>query len=187
LRIIALILLLAAVCCSQAGGKAKTMVGVYYFPGWYRDKPAVMESGYQDSSEWRSAIAKAAHPRPLCGFYDDSNPAVWDYFDRWIGSHGIDFIAFDWYYNVGQEFLSDSLDKGFLGCKASDKVEFCLNWCNHGGPWWKVQIDQTVGQLEKMIDLACERYFNRPNYLRIDGKPVIMIYETDMLQATGAA
>jgi hypothetical protein len=44
-------------------------------------------------------------------------------------------------------------------------------------------LDQTEPKLAKMIDLACEKYFNRPNYLRIDDKPVFMIYESDILRS----
>ncbi len=186
LRVMITACLLVAACCAQAAEKVKPMVGVYYFPGWYRtggEKGVAPYDRATDWSEWRGAIAKAAVPRPVCGFYDDSNPAVWSYFDRWISSHGIDFIAFDWYYNDGEEYLSESLDKGFLGCKASGGIKFCLNWCNHGGYWWHSKLDQTIPKLEKMIDLACDEYFNRPNYLRIDGKPVFMIYETDILSS----
>jgi len=181
--------LIAAVCSVHAAAeKTKPMVGVYYFPGWYRSGGEKAKPPYDrntDWSEWRGAIAKAATPRPVCGFYDDSNPKLWSYFDRWITSHGIDFIAFDWYYNDGQEYLSESLDKGFLGCKASSGIKFCLHWCNHGGTWWHSKLDQTIPSLEKMIDLASDKYFSRPNYLRIDGKPVLMIYDNDILGSFG--
>lgn len=186
LLVISVLILAGQGICSA--GKVKPMVGVYYFPGWYRtggDKGVAPYDKATDWSEWRGAVMNGAHPRPVCGFYDDSNPKVWDYFDRWIDSHGIDFIAFDWYYNDGQEYLSESLDGGFLGSKASTQVKFCLHWCNHGGSWWHSKLDQTEPKLEKMIDLACDKYFNRPNYLQIDGKPVFMIYENDILRGFG--
>lgn len=174
-----------AVCAST---KAKPLVGVYYFPGWHRTggekgKPPYNKSS--DGSEWRNAIMKAAHPRAVCGFYDDANPKVWDYFNRWMTGHGIDFIAFDWYYNDGQEYLADSLDGGFLPSDPDPKLKYCLHWCNHGGPWWLKPLDQSTDKLLKMIDLACDKHFKRANYLRIDGKPVFMIYENDTLRGFG--
>jgi len=184
--VISLLILAGPGMCSTA--KVEPMVGVYYFPGWYRTGTEHRAEPYDkatDWSEWRGAVMKGAHPRPVCGFYDDADPALWSYYEKWIGSHGIDFIAFDWYYNDGEEYLSESLDAGFLGCKGSEKIKFCLNWCNHGGYWWHSKLDQTVPKLEKMIDLACEKYFGRPNYLRIDGKPVFMIYENDILSSFG--
>ena len=36
-----------------------------------------------------------------------------------------------------------------------------------------------------MVDVASERYFNKPNYLRVDGRPVFMIYDIDQLLAFG--
>jgi hypothetical protein len=161
--------------------KAGPQVGIYYFPGWYR--AAGDPSG--ESSEWRNAIMKAATPRPLCGFYNDADPRLWDYYTPWMTSHGIDFIAFDWYYNAGQEYLNDSLDRGFLQSAKNINVKFCCHWCNHGGPWWKKQLDQTKPAMLEMTDLLCARYFQRPNYLRIDGRPVFMIYEMDMLLGYG--
>ncbi len=198
LRQIVQIGLLAAVCCTAVGAEVRPMVGVYYFPGWYRtggEKPAPPYDKSTDWSEWRGAVMKGAHPRPLCGFADDSNPALWSYFNRWMTSSGIDFVAFDWYYNDGQEYLSDSLDKGFLGSEQAygapgaerygPSPKFCLHWCNHGGYWWKSKLDQSPPKLEKMIDLVSEKHFQRPNYLKIDGKPVFMIYEHDTLAGFG--
>lgn len=186
LLLVCLIILAVPALCS--GEKVKPMVGVYYFPGWYRtggEKGVPPYDKSTDWSEWRGAVAKGAHPRPVCGFYDDSNPKVWDYFNKWMTGHGVDFIAFDWYYNDGQEYLAESLDGGFLGSKSNGKLEFCLNWCNHGGGWWRSPLDQSTDKLLKMIDLACDKYLNRPNYLRIDGKPVFMIYENDILRGFG--
>lgn len=164
------------------------MVGVYYFPGWHRTGGEKAKPPYDkstDGSEWRGAIMKGAHPRAICGFYDDANPKVWDYFNRWMTGCGIDFIAFDWSYNDGQEYLSDSLDGGFLPSNPDPKLKFCLHWCNHGGGWWLKPLDQSADKLLKMVDLVCDKYLKRPNYLCIDGKPVFMIYENDTLRGFG--
>ncbi len=169
--------LLIAICCVPVCAEVKPMVGVYYFPGWHGPT----------GGEWRSAIMQAAKPRAVCGFADDSNPTLWAYYNKWMSTHGIDFIAFDWYYNDEQEFLNGALDRGYLQSKGSTEIKYCLHWCNHGGPWWERKLDQTPPKLEKMIDVACEKHFKRPNYLRIAGKPVFMIYENDTLASFGDA
>ena len=128
---------------------------------------------------------KAAYPRALAGFSDDSCPALWDYYNRWMASSGIDFIAFDWYYNDRQEYLSNSLDKGYLASNPSPNLKFCLHWCNHGGSWWRTPLNQSADKLIEMIGVVSEKYFRHPNYLRIDGKPVFMIYEHDTLSSFG--
>ncbi len=186
LRVI--IMMLSAIFILCAVAEAKPLVGVYYFPGWYRQGPAdwkKVDSKFVDWSEWRGAVMKGAIPRPLAGFYDDANPKLWNYYNRWMSSHGIDFIAFDWYYNDGQDYLEQSLDSGYLGSNPDPDLKFCLHWCNHGGSWWEKPLDQSADKLLTMIDMVCDRYFKHPNYLRIDGKPVFMIYEHNTLSGYG--
>ena len=168
---------------SSSAEKARPLVGVYYFPGWYR--AAGNPSG--EYSEWRSAIMKAAVPRPLCGFYNDADPRLWAYYIHWMATHGIDFIAFDWYYNSGQEYLYESLDRGFLQSSRNKDIKFCIHWCNHGGAWFHKPLDQTQPAVLAMTDLLCARYFHRPNYLRINNRPVFMIYEINTLLSFGGA
>ena len=169
-------------------GQIKPMVGVYYFPGWHIKppiKPLCPGGPPAEVGEWRYAVMKAAKPRPLCGFYDESDPRLWDYYIDWMTGHGIDFVAFDWYYNAGQQFLYEALDRGLLQAAKCDQVKFCLHWCNHGGLWWQKPMDQSKPALVEMIDEVCHRYFHRPNYLRIDRKPVFMIYDIDALLGFG--
>jgi len=66
---------------------------------------------------------KVPQPRALCGFYDDSDPRLWDYYIDWMTRYGVDFLSFDWYYNDREDLLSNSLDKGFLKCETRDKVK----------------------------------------------------------------
>jgi hypothetical protein len=182
--------LIVMICCLSvihpSQGQASPRVGVYYFPGWYRTGGETARPPYDkasDWSEWRGAIAKASAPRPLAGFYDDSDPRLWNYYLRWMRGHGIDFIAFDWYYNAGQDYLYESLDRGFLGAVENEQTQFCLTWCNHGGAWWSKPVDQSIPALEEMTERIASRYLHRRNYLRHQGKPVFMIYEVDILLA----
>ncbi len=185
-RVLAAICLL--LCALMLAGNpcfaVESLVGVYYFPGWYRSF-GEQPGAYTEPGEWRTAIMKAATPRPLCGFYNDSDPKLWDYYVPWMSTHGIDFIAFDWYYNAGQEYLSRSLDDGFLKSPKNASIKFCCHWCNHGGGWWKKPLDQSKPAILDMTDLLCAKYFSKPNYLRINGRPVFMIYETNTLIGYG--
>lgn len=176
-----LIMLTAVLLASIACAEVKPMVGVYYFPGWYR----AYRNPAGETSEWRTAIMKAAVPRASCGFYNDADPRLWGYYIPWMATHGIDFIAFDWYYNAGQEYLYESLDRGFLQAERANDVKFCIHWCNHGGGWWLKPLDQGKAAVLEMTDLLCARYFHRPNYLRIDGRPVFMIYDINQFMGFG--
>ena len=173
--------LLAITGGGHAAQPPRPTVGVYYFPGWYRGKGDPTNQW----SEWRRCIMKTPEPRALCGFYDDSDPRLWGYYTDWMAGHGVDFIAFDWYYNAREEALNDSLANGFLGCVSRDKVRFALHWCNHPLDIWKHPLNQSREKLLEMTDYASARYFKQPNYLRIKGLPVFMIYDVDQLLAFG--
>lgn len=185
--------ILPAMCAMTLAGcvvaaATKPLVGAYYFPGWHVKppiKPLCPGGSPERVGEWRYAIMNAAKPRPLCGFYDDSDVRLWDYYVDWMAGCGIDFIAFDWYYNARQQFLYEALDRGFLHSPKRNMLKFCLHWCNHGGNWWHKPLDQSRSALCEMIDEVCHRYFHLPNYLKIDGKPVFMIYEIDTLLGFG--
>jgi len=180
-----LVIAMVLACAAPAASAPKPLVGVYYYPGWYRSFGEVPgpTAAY---SEWRSCIMKAATPRPVCGFYNDADPRLWNnYFIPWMTSHGIDFVAFDWYYSAKQEFLYESLDRGLLQSAKCNDLKFCIHWCNHGGLWWSKSMDQSKDPVLEMTDVLCARYFHRPNYLRVNGRPVFMIYDIPNLMNDG--
>jgi len=116
--------------------ESRTTLGVYIFPGWYRDKGRGDYPYYtqDEKSEWR-AIARCPKPRALLGFYDDSLPEVNDWHIKWALEHGISFFAFDWYWNAGEHRLLRTLEQGFLKAKYQHLMKFCIHWCNHGSDW----------------------------------------------------
>ncbi|MBT3291460.1 MAG: hypothetical protein HN380_29215 [Victivallales bacterium] len=116
--------------------RGKTELGVYIFPGWYRDegKGDYPYRTHDEDSEWR-AVAKKAKPRPLLGFYDDSLPEVNDWHILWALEHGVTWFAFDWYWNAGEHRLMRTLEDGFLKARYSSMMKFCIHWCNHGLDW----------------------------------------------------
>ena len=161
-------------------------VGVYIFPGWYRNEGTndYDYSTHDEDSEWR-LIAEFANPRPVLGFYDDSLPEVNDWHIKWALEAGISWFAFDWYWNAGEKRLAWSLEKGFLQAEFNEMMDFCIHWCNHGLDW-KNPLDFSDAALLEMIDYLIENYFTLPNYLLIDNRPVFMIWETQpVFEANG--
>lgn len=152
-------------------------VGVYIFPGWYRNTGTTDYdySNHDEESEWR-LIAQFAHPRPLLGFYDDSLPEVNDWHIHWAVEAGISWFAFDWYWNAGETRLLRTLERGFLEAEYNEQMDFCIHWCNHGLDWRK-PLDFSAGALVEMVTYIARHYFTRPNYLTIDGRPVLMIWD----------
>ena len=157
--------------------KTSARVGVYIFPGWYRNTGTTDYdySNHDEESEWR-LIAEFAHPRPVLGFYDDSLPEVNDWHIHWAIEAGISWFAFDWYWNAGETRLIWSLEKGFLEADYNEQMDFCIHWCNHGLDW-REPLDFSSAALVEMVTYMVEHYFTRPNYLTIDGRPVLMIWD----------
>ena len=156
----------------------KARVGVYIFPGWYRDagKGDYPYPTHDEFSEWKRCIATQPKPRPLLGFYDDSLPEVNDWHTLWALEHGVSFFAFDWYWNAGEHRLMRTLEHGFLKAKYSPLMKFCIHWCNHSLDWKTRKLDFSREALLEMTKYLADRYFQLPNYLTVDGRPVLMVW-----------
>jgi len=143
------------------------LVGSYYFPGHF------------NAMRW-VPMAKYRHPYPLLGYYRDGSPEVSDWHIKWAVEHGIDFFAFDWYYSYKTGAVSEhnnALDKGFLKARYRDLMQFCVFWCNEE----RSTPDYTEEQMLLLARTLRDRYFGRPNYLKIDGKAVLIVSIPDRL------
>ncbi|UCH35057.1 MAG: glycoside hydrolase family 99-like domain-containing protein [Armatimonadota bacterium] len=139
-------------------------LGCYYFP--------VM-------LDWDRAglgVRRAEHFEPLLGYYDEASPEVADWHIHWAVEHGISFFVFDWYYNQGMLYLNDALERGFLRSRFADRMQFCVDWCNEGQCTEFKPLDFSHDSLAGFMRTLCERCFRYPNYLRVEGKPVVLIH-----------
>lgn len=85
--------------------------------------------------------------------------------------YGLSFFAFDWYY--GKPHLNRAVDR-FLCADGHEKMEFCLMVGNHG----------SAHIYRKDWEDACRyfvRYMSESCALRIDGRPVMVIYDITAL------
>ena len=145
----------------------KTLVGAYYFP--------VMLDW--DRAGW--GVKHVDYSTPVLGYYDEALPAVADWHIKWATEHGIGFFAYDWYYNKGATYINDALEKGFLQAKNRGAMKFCINWCNEGQCTWDEPLDFSTESLCGFMEYLCTHYLNRPEYLRVNGRPVVMIIRPD--------
>ena len=149
----------------------KPLIGAYYFPvmlDWARAGWGVRHVDYMT---------------PVLGYYDEALPAVADWHIKWATEHGIGFFAYDWYYNKGATYINDALEKGFLQAKNRGAMKFCVNWCNEGQCTWDEPLDYSTESLCGFMEYLCTHYLNRPEYLRVNGRPVVMIIEPDPIIA----
>ena len=140
-------------------------VGAYYFPGW------------NTASQWQPLQAFPER-RPALGWYREGEPEIADWHIKWAVEHGITFFAYDWYWSRGSRSLEHALHDGYFKARHRNLLKFCLLWANHNAP----------GSSSPEDCLAVTRhwianYFNRPEHLTFEGKPVMIIFSPDRLEA----
>lgn len=136
--------------------------------------------------------------KPLWGCCDEADPRVMEMQISEALSHGVNVFIYDWYWYDRRPFLEQCLDEGFLGAANNRQMKFYIMWANHDANYtwdtrlsdltwredctvWSGQVDRP--EFEKIAHRIIEKYFSRPNYYRIDGKPLFMIYDVDNLVA----
>ena len=171
----------------------------YYFPGWHKDPRNAQWFG-RDWDEWQ--LLEAAKPRfeghrqprvPLRGYFDEATATEAEAQISLAKQYGVDGFLVDYYWYDDGPYLQAALDEGLLSAANSEDVEFALMWANHelvdifpagGHPPRELKsgaIDRPA--FEKLARHVIDAYFSRPNYLKVDGRPWLSIYELGNLIA----
>lgn len=200
---------LSFTCCGENGGKADRdglIVAAYVWPSCHDDSLARKWIWTEGEGEWE--VIRQGDPRfpghyqprqPLWGYEMDNDPEV---VEKWIDTaleHGVNTFVYDWYWykdpdGYNGEFLESALDDGFLKAPSCGKMQFCIMWANHDVRfnYWNCRRwgdrrerlfnpDVTWDDMETIVRKWIDCYFSKENYLRFDGKPVLMIFSMDNL------
>lgn len=171
-------------------------VAAYIWPSCHHDERFGGMLWPEGTGEWE--VIKKGTPRfkghyqpkvPLWGYEPDDSPKV---MERWIDAaidHSINVFIFDWYWFDGGPFLESSLNNGFLKAKNNEKMKFYIMWANHNvrRNYWNVhkfKEDRSLlwdGAVDMenfkiIVKRVIENYFNKPNYFKIEGKPVFSLF-----------
>lgn len=181
-----------------------------YFPSWHANPH--YEAWYgKGFSEWE--LLKTAEPLfpghvqpkvPAWGYFDESDPG-WSAREIDLAAdHGITTFMFDWYWYSGVRVMEEALENGFLKAPNRQRLKFCLMWANHdwgtwpavtGVPGMRAASGVNQGQtlwlpsrhdaedLDRVMDYCVEHYFREPNYWRVDGKPVFVLWDVSHFTA----
>ncbi|MBQ4144029.1 MAG: glycoside hydrolase family 99-like domain-containing protein [Thermoguttaceae bacterium] len=141
--------------------KSEYEIGALYFPGW--GSPAA----------WERIFPVAPIRKPVLGWYDEADPECIDWQIKWAVENGISYFLVDWYWNRGNQHL-DHWVKGFQKARYRSYLKWAMMWANHNGPGSHSEEDQA-----EVTRFWIENYFRTPEYYRIDGKPVVMIWSPD--------
>ncbi len=170
-------------------------VAAYIWPSYTGKEPRARQFWEQGIGEWQTVISARPHaegeilPRkPLWGTVDEADPSVMEFQIKEALKHGVNVFIYDWYWYDRRPFLEQCLDDGFLGAPNNEDMQFYLMWANHDAnyTWDKRQSaleeiiwlgSQPRDEFDRVVNRVIEKYFKRPNYYKINGCPVFMIYE----------
>ena len=177
------------------------IVAAYVWPSCHDDSLARKWIWPEGIGEWE--VIKQGDPRfpghyqprqPLFGYEMDNDPVV---VEKWINTaleYGVNTFIYDWYWykdpdGYNGEYLESALNDGFLKAPSNRKMNFCIMWANHDVRYnyWNCRIwkdnrdrlfnpDVTWDDIKVITDKWVDNYFSKDNYLRIDGRPVLMIF-----------
>ena len=134
--------------------------------------------------------------KPVWGYQDEADPSVMEFQIEEAVKYGVNVFIYDWYWYDHRPYLENCLNEGFLGAKNNDKMKFFLMWANHDVNYaWDKRLSDTIwtnsvniwegaqdrNEFNKVVHRVIDKYFSRPNYYKIEGKPVFMIYDVENL------
>jgi hypothetical protein len=160
-----------------------------YGPGW--TEYVLMRGG----RPWYPGHKQPRHP--LLGELDEQDPETWYIYNDLAADHGVDVFLWDTYWYDGQPAFHGALEDGFLGAKNLARMRFAVMWTNH--PWtklfptvhtdgtasWPPAFESPDGRLEdiwRSFSYLITRYLHHPQYWRLDGRPVICIWNVGSLR-----
>ena len=172
-------------------------VAAYLYPAYAAGDPRLRPFWPMGMGEWETVLTMQkrfpGHPwnrTPLWGYINEADPSVMEMEIDQATSHGVNVFIFDWYWLDGRPWMETTLTEGFLKARNRDKMQFYLMWANHnvGNDWdtrisgyqegniiYRGGVDRE--EFEKICKRNIEQFFKQPNYYKLDGKPVFMIYE----------
>ena len=161
-------------------------LGAYYFGGW--SGKCLGDDGTPET-EWARGMpthftkmlaTKYADREPVWGWREDSMEIMEKQIDL-AASHGLSYFSFCWFWRDDKTLINTEGIKDdprhvglnlFMNAKNNNQMEFSLLVANHvkyeiiGEEAWKQAADYWI-----------ENYFCHPCFLKIDGKPVISIFQ----------
>lgn len=178
----------------------------YNFPN-YHPSPAQEKYFGKGWTEWQ--VLERAKPLfpghlqptyPLWGNYNEADPKWAEWEIETLSTHGVNTFMVDWYWYNGTQILQEQLEQGFLKAPNRHKMSFAVMWANldwnnqYPAPesaegrytGCSVLYKQTYSEadMDRIIEYWLEHYLHEPNYWKIDGQPVIGIFDPTHLLKT---
>ena len=151
---------------AKAQGTPAARIGAIYFDGWACPLTNFHFKGLLGS--------KFAGRRPLSGWRDNTPQAMQAQL-RWAHSDGIAFFLFDWYREDIDPCLNVAHDN-YLKLHNHEGVGLALLYVNHD------PFGVSPAEWPALVERWVTRDFLQPDYLRIGGKPLLVILDTTLFR-----
>ncbi len=139
-------------------------IGAFYFPGW----PSM--------AKWQPVRTHGPQRKPVLGWYDEGNPECVDWQIKWAVEHGIRFFLVDWYWSAGNRHLEHWLH-AYKRARYRSHLKWAMMWANHNRAGSHSEQD-----MRDVAKFWVDNYFGMPEYMRLDDKPVVMIWSPDNIR-----
>ncbi len=130
----------------------------YYFPGWNTD------------AKWDCLRRIAPIRKPALGYYDEANPECVDWQIKWAVENGISCFLVDWYWQAGSRHYEHWFD-AYRKARHRDLLKVAIMWANHNAT-----NTHSAGDWRTVTKNWIENYFTLPAYQKLEGKPVVYIW-----------
>jgi hypothetical protein len=175
-------------CLENPKEEKPVTVGVYYFGGWagknaYADNPNEPWAKDAPTHLTRRLATEFAHREPLWGWRDDT-PEIMERQIDLAADNGVDFFLFCWYWHdnrraINKEAIENtSLHTGmdlYMKARNKEKLKYCLLVANHGGA-------EILGDKNWEDAVTCwMKYFKDPQYITVDNKPLVVLFDVDSI------
>lgn len=151
---------------------SRYLVGAHYYL-WY---PENFSYGYLRD--------KLSPPqRPVLGRYNSLNVRAAEQHIAWASQYGIDFFTLDWWPSRPEQ--NKAVDRFLQAANLAD-IKFCIFY-----ELWDLGFkeEKIATEFDKEAEIIfrnqmhviADRFFSHPSYLKVDGRPVVILYLTRTL------
>jgi len=171
-------------------------VAAYIWPAYTGNEPRTRIFWEEGIGEWqtvKNSVPKENgyvwNRKPVWGYGNEADPYVMSMQINAAADHGVNVFIYDWYWYDNRPFLEHCLNDGFLKAANCSRMKFYIMWANHDANYtWDTRnagsVNETIwkgtadrAQFEIIGRRWITQYFTRDNYYKIDGCPVVSIYE----------
>lgn len=130
------------------------------------------------------------HYQPHCpihfGYYDLRLPSVMEEQAKVAREYGVGGFSFYFYWFAGKVLMHEPLEAMLANPRVD--IPFCLTWANENWTrrWDGREDDVLISQDHSFADSRdflhhVAQYFADPRYIRVGGKPVLLVYKVDLI------